>query len=121
MNQYLTHLQDALVGLQQFQLHYHLVYHIQLQYLVQIIHESQFIETEPVGETEQPPFVNGVFLIETTLSAEQLKERLRAIEEQLGRTQRIGPRTIDLDIVIWNNKVVDPDVLPGFGGKIDQP
>ena len=79
----------------------------------ELVRESCFIQTEPIGLAEQPPFLNGSILIRTDLSQEALRERLRAIEAQLGR-RRDGdpytPRTIDLDIVVWNDQVVDPDV-----------
>jgi 2-amino-4-hydroxy-6-hydroxymethyldihydropteridine diphosphokinase len=83
-----------------------------------------------VGFKEQAPFLNGALLIETELDAAALKIRLREIETALGRVRaenKYGPRTIDLDILVWNGEVVDDDVyereflkssivelLPGF-------
>lgn len=91
---------------------------------------STFVRTEPVGFKEQAPFLNGALLIETELDAASLKARLKEIEIALGRVRtenKNGPRTIDLDILVWNGEVVDDDVyereflkssikelLPGF-------
>jgi 2-amino-4-hydroxy-6-hydroxymethyldihydropteridine diphosphokinase len=74
---------------------------------------SQFRETKPVGVTNQPNFLNGAVLIRTPLDPVQLKSRLRQIEDRLERQREAknGPRTIDLDIMVWNGKVVDPEVM----------
>ena len=77
-----------------------------------IIAESCFNVTEPVGTIKQADFTNGSVLIETELTIEQLKEELGRIEEDMGRNRlhdRYGPRTIDLDIVIWNEEIIDQD------------
>jgi len=78
-----------------------------------LIKISSFVTTEPVGFKEQAPFLNGALLIETELDAAALKIRLREIETALGRVRaenKNGPRTIDLDILVWNGEVVDDDV-----------
>lgn len=80
---------------------------------VSLIKTSSFVETEPVGFEEQRSFINGALLIETPLGAFELKRRLREIEGELGRVRtanKNGPRTIDLDILVWNGEVVDADV-----------
>jgi len=80
---------------------------------VSLIKASSFVETEPVGLKEQRSFINGALLIETPLGASELKMRLRGIEAGLGRVRtadKNGPRTIDLDILVWNGGVVDDDV-----------
>ena len=80
---------------------------------VRLIKTSSFVETEPVGFKEQRSFINGALLIETPLGAFELKARLREIESELGRVRtanKNGPRTIDLDILVWNDEVVDDDV-----------
>lgn len=80
---------------------------------VSLIKASSFVETEPVGLKEQRSFINGALLIETSLGASELKMRLRGIEAGLGRVRtadKNGPRTIDLDILVWNGGVVDDDV-----------
>lgn len=78
-----------------------------------IITESKFIETKPLGNLNQPNFLNGVLLIETEMDYEELKNGLIEIEKGLGRKRRkdkYAPRTIDLDIIVWNGKIVDKDV-----------
>ena len=78
-----------------------------------VVGESRFVETSPVGFLEQPDFINGAIRIETKMAYEELKEWLREVEEGLGRVRgenKYGPRTMDLDIVVWNGKVVDKDV-----------
>ncbi|MCE5272380.1 2-amino-4-hydroxy-6-hydroxymethyldihydropteridine diphosphokinase [bacterium] len=73
---------------------------------------SAFVHTAPLGITDQPDFLNGAVLVETELERAALKHRLRGIEDRLGRLRqgpRYGPRTIDLDIVVWNGWVVDRD------------
>ena len=77
-----------------------------------IIGESRIHETEPIGYRYQPNFYNGVILIETEQSYEECKKSLMEIEVALGRKRgknKYSPRTIDLDIVVWNGRVVDDD------------
>jgi 2-amino-4-hydroxy-6-hydroxymethyldihydropteridine diphosphokinase len=79
----------------------------------QLIQESRFRKTKPIGYSEQPDFTNGAFLIATTMSKKQLTAWLKETETKLHRTRTKnpnGPRTIDLDIVIWNRKVIDQHV-----------
>jgi 2-amino-4-hydroxy-6-hydroxymethyldihydropteridine diphosphokinase len=79
---------------------------------VKIIKISSFIQTKPIGITEQPDFTNGAIKIETQLSMNWLKSILTGIEDQLGRDRlapKFGPRKIDLDIVVWNGKIIDED------------
>ena len=78
-----------------------------------LLDESRWVETKPVGISEQANFINGALLIETRLARDELKARLRELETQLGRVRaanRDEPRPIDLDIVVWNGEVVDSDV-----------
>ena len=73
---------------------------------------SAFVETEPIGYADQPKFLNGAFRIETSFDFKTLKEWLLETEKALGRRRgknKYGPRTIDLDIVVWNGKIVDED------------
>lgn len=79
----------------------------------ELLKASRFTETAPIGNPHQPDFVNGVVLIQTNLSQQQLKTRLRELEQKLGRNHlrdKNAARTIDLDIVAWNHAIVDPDV-----------
>jgi 2-amino-4-hydroxy-6-hydroxymethyldihydropteridine diphosphokinase len=78
-----------------------------------LIKSSSFVETEPVGFKEQDRFLNGALLIETELNARRLKSWLKSLEIKLGRAKtdnKNGPRTIDLDILVWNGEVVDEEV-----------
>jgi 2-amino-4-hydroxy-6-hydroxymethyldihydropteridine diphosphokinase len=73
---------------------------------------SSLVVTTPVGYADQSDFVNGAALVETVLSAEAFTAELKEIERQLGRVRtgnKYGPRTIDLDIVVWNGAIVDDD------------
>lgn len=75
--------------------------------------ESQFVETEPVGFEDQPNFVNGAVLIGTQMERDELNDWLHEVERELGRVRgenRFGPRTIDLDVVVWNGEIVDGNV-----------
>jgi 2-amino-4-hydroxy-6-hydroxymethyldihydropteridine diphosphokinase len=75
----------------------------------QLIRASSLYDTEPVGETDQPNFLNAVAQVETELSARQLLWNLLLIEKRLGRvrTQKWGPRTIDLDLLLYGGQVID--------------
>jgi len=66
-------------------------------------------ETEPVGPVEQGPFLNGAVRLETELGPRELLERLLAVEQRLGRVreERWGPRTIDLDLLLYGDEVID--------------
>ena len=68
-------------------------------------------ETDPVGYEDQPRFLNGAAELETSLSARELLERLLAIERRLGRVRgdgpRFGPRTIDLDLLLYGEETID--------------
>ena len=78
-----------------------------------IISESEIVETEPIGFLDQDNFLNGALLVETKFGMEKLKHWLRDVENKLGRirtSNKNGPRTIDLDIIVWNGEVIDEDV-----------
>lgn len=70
---------------------------------------SALRETEPVGPVEQGPFLNGAVQVTTALPPGELLERLLEIEQRLGRVrrERFGPRTIDLDLLLYGDEVVD--------------
>jgi 2-amino-4-hydroxy-6-hydroxymethyldihydropteridine diphosphokinase len=78
---------------------------------VELAAVSTLRETEPVGYSDQPNFLNGAARVETELSPRELLERLLAIEARLGRVRgegpRFGPRTIDLDLLVYGNEMVD--------------
>jgi len=76
---------------------------------VRVVRCSSLRETAPVGYTEQPMFLNGVALLATTKSPLRLLDCLLTIEEELGRTRdgpRFGPRTIDLDLLVYETVTV---------------
>lgn len=74
---------------------------------------SSFLETEPWGVTDQPPFINAAFEIETDLSPRELLNLLKGIESRVGKKalKRWGPREIDLDIVFYDDRVLDEEGL----------
>jgi 2-amino-4-hydroxy-6-hydroxymethyldihydropteridine diphosphokinase len=91
------------------------------QALVEIANSQQIIikkyssvyETEPVGKKEQPQFLNMVAELESTLLPQDLLQRLKEIENTLGRThtEHWGPREIDLDILYYGNEVFNDEKL----------
>jgi 2-amino-4-hydroxy-6-hydroxymethyldihydropteridine diphosphokinase len=77
-----------------------------------LVASSKLVTTKPIGTLDQPDFVNGAFLVETPLDRDAFRAYLKTVEAQLGRVRgpdKFGPRTIDLDIVVWNGVVVDDD------------
>jgi len=76
---------------------------------IEVVAVSELRETEPVGPVEQGPFVNGAALLATELSPQDLLGRLLAIEQRLGRVRNesFGPRTIDLDLLVYGDQVID--------------
>jgi 2-amino-4-hydroxy-6-hydroxymethyldihydropteridine diphosphokinase len=78
----------------------------------QCLKESSLVVTSPLGIRDQPDFTNGVVLLATPLEKRSFKARLKEIEVLLGRqkrTEKWGPREIDLDVLIWNGEVVNKD------------
>jgi len=78
-----------------------------------LVRASSLYDSEPVGEPDQPNFLNAVAELETELTARQLLWNLLLIERRLGRTRtrRWGPRTIDLDLLLYGPVVIDePDL-----------
>jgi 2-amino-4-hydroxy-6-hydroxymethyldihydropteridine diphosphokinase len=74
-----------------------------------LLARSNVYRTAPVGYPDQPDFVNACALIETSLPARVLLEHLLAIERAHGRVREIrnGPRTLDLDIVVYGDERID--------------
>ena len=70
---------------------------------------SELRETDPVGLVDQPPFLNGAVALETELAPRELLDELLAIERGLGRErrERWGPRTIDLDLLLFGDETID--------------
>lgn len=74
---------------------------------------SPVYETDPLGKPDQPRFLNLVILIETTLKPLRLLDYLLNIEERLGRerNEKWGPRTIDADILLYDQLIINTDRL----------
>ncbi len=74
-----------------------------------ILRKSTLIETDPVGYDDQDTFINGMVMVTTTLSPKKLIQWLMAIEANLKRERLVkwGPRTIDLDVIYYDDLVTD--------------
>jgi len=86
------------------------VEHLRREPGMTVVAMSSVRETEPVGLLDQPRFLNAAAAIETELPPRGLLDRLLAIERQLGRTRdgpRFGPRTIDLDLLLYGDEQID--------------
>lgn len=79
---------------------------------VEVVKVSEMIRTKAVGIVDQPDYTNGAVKIRTVYGKDELVLLLKSIEDQLGRDRtgpKFGPRTMDLDVVVWNGEIVDPD------------
>jgi 2-amino-4-hydroxy-6-hydroxymethyldihydropteridine diphosphokinase len=77
---------------------------------IEVVAVSSLRETDPVGYEDQPRFLNGAAELATELPPQELLERLLAVERRLGRVRgegpRFGPRTIDLDLLLYGQETV---------------
>ena len=77
----------------------------------ELLRASRLYRTPAWGRTEQPDFINAVALVETALPARDLLDALLAIERAFGRIrldgERWGPRTLDLDLLLYADAVID--------------
>ena len=80
-----------------------------LRSLGEVLQVSSLYETEPVEFTAQPWFLNCAIELDTEQTAQQLIEAILEIERQMGRTrtQKKGPRSIDIDILLFGNSTID--------------
>jgi len=80
---------------------------------IQILSSSSLYETEPVGYLDQPWFVNAVIQVEVALTSRELLNRIQQIEQLMGRKRDIpkGPRTIDIDILFYNDLILNESDL----------
>ena len=80
---------------------------------IEVTKVSSIYETEPIGGPPQGKFLNGVIEIETLLSPLDLLDRLLKIEMKLGRvrSRKNGPRTIDLDILLYSDTQINNERL----------
>ena len=76
---------------------------------VEVVALSEIRETEPVGPVEQGPFLNGAVELRTSLEPRELLQRLLSVENRLGRMrdERWGPRTIDLDLLLYGDEAIE--------------
>jgi 2-amino-4-hydroxy-6-hydroxymethyldihydropteridine diphosphokinase len=77
---------------------------------VEVAAVSTFRETDPVDYLDQPRFLNAAAALETTLAPRELLDALLEVERSLGRTRegpRFGPRTIDLDLLLYGDEAFD--------------
>ena len=79
----------------------------------EVINVSGFYRSQPMGPQDQPDYINAVAEMKTTLSAEQLLNALQKIENEQGRVrvQRWGARTLDLDILLFGDEVINTERL----------
>ncbi|WP_419882639.1 2-amino-4-hydroxy-6-hydroxymethyldihydropteridine diphosphokinase [Peribacillus sp. B-H-3] len=80
---------------------------------IQVVDSSSLYETEPVGFLDQEDFLNAVIKAETSLKADELLVYCLQIEKELGRKRiiRWGPRTLDLDILLYNHENIETEDL----------
>ncbi len=80
---------------------------------IEVLEVSSVYETSPEGGPEQGQYLNAVVKISTTLGAMDLLNSLQAIERELGRKRSVfwGPRTIDLDILLYGQEIISNDRL----------
>ncbi len=83
------------------------------QYCGNIVHSSAIYETAAWGISDQPSFYNQALAVETTFEPEALMQQLLRIEEEMGRkrTVKMGPRIIDLDILLIDEQVISTGLL----------
>jgi 2-amino-4-hydroxy-6-hydroxymethyldihydropteridine diphosphokinase len=78
---------------------------------IRVVRVSTLRDTEPVGYVDQPRFLNGVVELETALSASRLLEALLGLEQAFGRNRGAvppqGPRTLDLDLLLYGQDAID--------------
>lgn len=88
----------------------------------QLVAVSSFYGSRPMGPQDQPDYVNAVAAIDTKLDADSLLSQLQQIEQQQGRqrkAERWGPRTLDLDILLYGDATIATPTLtvPHYGMK----
>ena len=79
---------------------------------VKVVKVSSLMKTKPIGIKNQPDFTNGAVKLKTPFDKQELTLQLKSIEDRLGRDRTVakfGPRTIDLDLVVWDGEIVDED------------
>ncbi|EGT5183312.1 2-amino-4-hydroxy-6-hydroxymethyldihydropteridine diphosphokinase [Cronobacter sakazakii] len=87
-----------------------------------IVATSSFYRTPPLGPQDQPDYLNAAVALETTLSAEALLDNTQRIELEQGRVrkaERWGPRTLDLDIMLFGDATINTErlIVPHYDMK----
>ena len=90
---------------------------------IEVVAESSLYSSTPMGPQDQPDYINAVIAIDTALPPLALLDRTQAIEQEHGRVrkaERWGPRTLDLDIILYGDLVHDCERLtvPHYGMKV---
>ncbi|MFE4430567.1 2-amino-4-hydroxy-6-hydroxymethyldihydropteridine diphosphokinase [Peribacillus butanolivorans] len=80
---------------------------------IELVACSSLYETDPVGYADQDCFLNAVFKVKTDLKPEELLRTCMQIEQELGRKREVrwGPRTLDLDILLYNHENIETEIL----------
>lgn len=80
---------------------------------INVLKISKIIATKPYGVLDQPDFLNAVCLVATELEPNALLKLLKSIEKKMGReqTKRWGPRVIDLDIILYEDRIINQENL----------
>jgi len=80
---------------------------------IEVTDVSDVYETDPVGYTDQPSFLNIVCRVRTSLTPQELLEVSLGIERELGRERKIrwGPRTIDIDVLLYDDRIIETPAL----------
>ena len=83
--------------------------------LGRVLAVSSYYDTEPVGYTDQPRFLNGALLVETGLGPEEMMRGLLEVEQGMGRVREgivaKGPRVIDLDLLLFGDSVIETETV----------
>jgi 2-amino-4-hydroxy-6-hydroxymethyldihydropteridine diphosphokinase len=90
---------------------------------VAIVAVSSFRDTDPVGVVDQPRFLNAAAALDTSLPPRELLDRLLAVERALGRDrsgERWGPRTVDLDLLLYGDLALDEPGLTVPHPRLDE-
>jgi 2-amino-4-hydroxy-6-hydroxymethyldihydropteridine diphosphokinase len=98
------------VGQRQKQLHAAIE---RLRSVGRVVSTSSFYETQPMEVTDQPWFLNCALALETNRPPQHVLEEILAIERDMGRerTRKKGPRKIDIDIILFGDRVIDSPPL----------
>lgn len=86
-----------------------LAYNLLEEYCGKIILASSIYGSLAWGITDQPDFINQAVCVETDFSAKELMNKILAIEKEMGRKRlfKMGPRIIDIDILLFNDEIID--------------